>query len=503
MKLNVAPLLARARFTTAVRVDGRMEVLVMNEVVDAHSGERTEVTAGRLRGLSLWETAKALHSWYAGDTVFVVRTPAAFAIVRPAFSELPVHYAQRGETVDVWVGMETPAVLVNQPPAFDLDYLAGSLANHSWVTPATGLAGVTELLSGAVLLVDGGRLQQVDLLASAVLELQRSARSYSEEVEHFRELTLRSVAHKGRQYPEGFAVKCSGGVDSAVVAVAAAQLYPEHRLPLINSYSEEDLHGDERYYLDAVADRIGGRRLLVETNARSSRTGLSSELLAATTRPCKMSGTIATTAQLHEVAQAHGARMVLSGDGGDQLFLKNWRALFAREVIAECRSPAAALRAMAGLAIQDRCSFWKIASEVVSGRRVRRYRAHFYGDQRFPRQPLAARAVPAGAELIPNGSRLGGLGVSRAFQFFGMRNAELNRARFRSCGVDERKPFVFWPIIRAAIAARREHHLQGGMDRALERDAFRAELPEVDYDTAFALVRARAIADWMGFYEQN
>lgn len=552
MKLNLAPLLGRARRITAIAVSSGVEVLVIEDAVDAETGEPAGISPDLLRGLSVADAAQVLHDRYAGDTLFVIRSASAFALVRPAFSELPVYYWPRGDKLDVWSGLEAPAVVAKRRPDFDLEYLTGTLSNMSWMTPSTGLNGVSELLSGAVLLWDGRQLRQRDLLAHTVNRLRADELTdYDARVSVFRQLILNSIRHKTGGNPHGFSVLCSGGVDSSVLTVAAGVLYPDRALALLNSYSEEDQDGDERFYFDAVASQVGGRRMLVETNSRSSPSDLSPDLLAVSTRPTKMSATVPTTSLLYEAAAANGSTTVLTGDGGDQLFLLNSPGLYSREVATEASTPAAALRALAGLAIRDRSQLWAIAGEVLQGRRARRYREHFFGSRRFGKSPIAAHAVPAGTDVVPNGSTLASLGVSRAFQYFGMRNAELNRVKLKECDVTERKPFVFWPLVRAAMMAPRQHHMAGGKDRALERDAFKAELPQVIYDrvgkgagrnlivrydyetlaagllsspvcryrlvdpehirnitrsnidheTALALVRARGIADWMEFYE--
>jgi hypothetical protein len=132
-----------------------------------------------------------------------------------------------------------------------------------------------------------------------------------------------------------------------------------------------------------------------------------------------------------------------------------------------------------------------------------------------------------------------------------MRNAELNRIALAGCKVVERKVFLFWPLIRACIRAKRVHHFRSGRDRAIERGLYSDILPAaithrigkgagrdmlvrfdykalasrledgalcnhqiiirerlraamsgpLDYDLSFALVRAVAVADWMAQYE--
>lgn len=552
MMLNVELLMGAHRVTT-IAVSRSLEILCLDDPVDATTGLPVEVSPWGLDGLSVWEVARALLERYAGDTAFVIRCGAGFAIVRPAFSELPVYYWRRGNRVDVWSGLSVPAFVRRDPPPFDLAYLSASLLNMSWATPATGLQGIAELLSGAVLLFDGRSIKQMDVLAATVAALapHEATRSYDDDVSAARELIGNALQHKIARHRDRFSVLCSGGVDSAVLAVAAARLNPGRPLPLINSYSAEDRDGDERFYFRQVADHIGATCALVETNSQSSRTDLSSHLLAATVRPTKTATTIPTTSLLYGAAAGQGSRCVLTGDGGDQLFLLNAPVLYSREIAAESVSRAAALRALAGVAIRSRSTLWQIAGEVLHGRQSRRLKEHFFGRLRFKASPLVPGSIPAGGEVVPNAAKLAHLGAGRAFQFFGMRNAELNRVVLKDCAVEERKPFLFWPLVRFALRARRLHHIAGGRDRALERDAFRAELPaaiyhrvgkgagrdllarydfpvmaqglldspvsrrnvickeqienvctkDIDDETALVLVRARGIADWMEFYE--
>ncbi|RUT79762.1 hypothetical protein EOD14_34315, partial [Mesorhizobium sp. M7A.T.Ca.US.000.02.1.1] len=268
MKLNLAPLTSRARTVTTIAVSSRMEVVVLDDVVDARTGAPTEVSADRLRGCSTWEAALYLHENYAGDTAFIVRTPGAFAVVRAAFSEVPIYYWQRGDTLEIWSGLEAPALLVERGPQFDLEYLAGKLLNWSWMTPATGLHGVAELLSGAVLFSDGKVVRQHDLLASAVRRLEADVRTpYAVQVEAFRQLISSSIRHKAGPRPDQVSVLCSGGVDSSVVAVAAAALHPDRKLPLIHCYSVDHVNGDERFYFDTVVSKVGGIGATVDMNA--------------------------------------------------------------------------------------------------------------------------------------------------------------------------------------------------------------------------------------------
>lgn len=550
MKPNTDLLFARARRVTSIAVGEGVFVQVIDELVDAETGVPTGIDAAKLAGRSLRGMAAFLHDTYAGDTAFVVHAPSGFAVVRPPFSEVTVFYRESAGQVILWSGLEVPPAVEEEPAKFDLDCLSGLLLNWSWVTPATGLRGVHELLSGAILVCEGGRLQQEDLLAEAVRHLPTAQMTYEAQVNQIRKLILASVRHKVGSNLDEISILCSGGVDSSVLAEAAATLYPGRKLPLIHCFAEDHLNGDERFYFNAIANRLGWPTSTVNMNAGLSRSDLSPHLLIRSARPTKVAAALSTVAGMYELARANGSRVVLTGDGGDQLFLLADPLLYSRDVVREAATAGAKLRAAVELSVMARTTLWRVAGEVVGRRQARRLANHFFGDGRFAANGIALRSVPTTTEVVPGGASLAGISVSRAFQFFGMRNAELNRVMLKGYEIEERKAFVFWPLIRAALAAKRSHHLWGGRDRALERDAFREELPpeiyhrvrkgaardfveRYDYehfvkslrespavryglikerivnidgrgiqpDTAFALIVARGISDWMELHE--
>ena len=100
------------------------------------------------------------------------------------------------------------------------------------------------------------------------------------------------------------------------------------------------------------------------------------------------------------------------------------------------------------LANVTRKVFWKVAGEASHAQKAAQLRERYFGKLRFPKNPRTAEPPPQNTEVVPNGSALSGLGVSRAFQYFGMRKAELNQAPIRGLAVEERKTFLFWPAGR-------------------------------------------------------
>lgn len=553
MILNLDYFLERLNETRSVFVPPAMHVVTVNDLVDAVSGERAELSASDLAGMNLLQAANFLHTKFAGDTIFILRVHSMFAIVRPAFSEFPLFYRQQADRVDVWSDRRIPDIFSQAPLHFDIDYL--SLAMHNWslVSPNTGLSGVSELLSGSMLVYDGNRLYQQDLLIQSALNLDLDFEAdYDKQVEQIRSLILNSIKHKIGRHLTSACIQCSGGVDSSVVAVAAKKLYPDRALPLIHCYSENDPHGDERFYFEVVARNLSWPANLVDMYDGSSNFDLTPDLLSKTVRPVKSAAALSTMATLKGLALQNNANIMLAGDGGDQLFILNNPLLYSREIIREAPDLKEKFRRANELAIMGRDTLWSVATEAWSGARADKLRQRFFGKLRFPPNQLAKIPPPGNAQVIPNGEKLAKFEISRAFQFFGMRNAELNHIPVKGYDVEERKTFVFWPLIRAALAARRTFHLKDGRDRAMERDAFREELPaeiynrhskggsrdfverydfesliaslrtgplsrhgllseriheiashDVDSELAHSLVVAQGLSDWMELYEQG
>lgn len=443
--------------------------------------------------------------------------------------------------------------IINNPPSFNTSYLSGWLLNPAWCTPETGLSGINELLSGAILSFIGGVFEQKDRLSEIVAALRTEYdKDFGQTVDNFRRLIINSVRHKTRLFKHEFSIACSGGIDSSVAAIVANIIYPERPVTLINCYSEEDYHGDERFYFRLIAEKVKGKPIEVEINSLSSRYSLSPELLMPSPRPCKMSAAVGIQALLFRETAQSGCHMILTGDGGDQLFLKMNQTVIWKELLGRCFSALSFIKVISGLAIQQRRSFWSILHDTVNGRELARYRSHFFGEKRFPDSAFLNVTKPEKANMMPNEHALIDMQTSRLFQFYGMRNAEFNRLTIRGFDIQERKAFIFWPLIKASLQAPRIFHMADGNCRAAERYAFKNELPDeifyrtskgagreilsrydykfiaeclvngpvcrygfvssailqkiirrgADSDTAAALIRLSALNDWMMFYDK-
>lgn len=482
MNLIIDDLYESCETVQTIDISTDRRIICFNNVVDAVAGLPSIPQRADFMALTIEEAARYLHNNFAGDAIFVLLYREHFAIVRPAFSECPAFYRHTRDGLKVWSTLDSSGPLSSGTPAFNLSYLSLSMRNWSWVTPQTGLQDVFELISGGVVFFDGRRLWQEDLLAEHVAKLPHAlAESYDEQVEIFRALILNSVHHKLQNSIYNTSILCSGGVDSSVGALAAREVFPDQNFNLIHGYSDDYPEGDERYYYKVMGRALGWPTYEVDTAALESRTQFAPELMVPTVRPVKTAAAIPTMASLKSRAAGLGASTLLSGDGGDQLFLLNDPLLFSAEILAEQDTVSSKVAHAAELANAARVSIWGVLKQLARPERQNDLRSRYFGSRKFPAVPFSEAIAPAGMNLVPEGEQLSRVSLSRAYQFFGMRNAELNQVPVKGINVREKKTFLFWPLIRAAIQAKRCHHAKDGRDRSLERDAFKSELPTQIY----------------------
>ncbi|MDW9232912.1 asparagine synthase family protein (plasmid) [Burkholderia cepacia] len=483
MKIDISRLTKESTPTFEARVSEKTDLLVLGEVVDGETGEKTFISANRLVHLNASSIAEYLHDNYAGDCIFIVREPGALAIVRPPFSERSIYYREIGNRVDIWSGLEIPSDLPQFNIEFDTNYLTSRLLNWSQNTPSTGFRDIKELLSGAILMVDRHGLRQINRLDSLIAKpVSPSSMNYNEQALKIRQLILNSIKHKAGPSNDKVSILCSGGVDSSVIAAASKVAYPNRDFPLIHCYSETHLHGDERYYFKCIARKTGYSAATVDMNVGMSHSDLSTNISVPTPRPYKSAAALTTIENLYRLAHENGSQTVLSGDGGDQLFLLNDPLIFTMELIKESKQLKDKFRTAIELSIASRSQIWSVLGEALLGWRSKRFINNFIENKAPKRGWSNWQEIDLRNQENKMNYQLFSMGASRVFQYIGIRNAELNYTQIARYKIQERKVFLFWPLIRAAINAERRHHWHGGRDRALERDAFHYELPSEIYN---------------------
>ncbi|MBU1908634.1 MAG: asparagine synthase (glutamine-hydrolyzing), partial [Verrucomicrobia bacterium] len=233
-------------------------------------------------------------------------------LARDRFGIKPLHYATLPE--GLVFGSEIKALLAvpDMPRRLDPQALWNYLSLAKIPAPETIFKDIRKLPPGHRLMVHDGT---VTLRRYYALPRERPldmpVESAAEEVLRRLEAAVRT--HLVADVPVGCFL--SGGLDSSLIATLAAR----HTAGPLRTFSvtfEDSPDVDEAPYQKLMADRLGTEHHVVR--ARTDMTGLVPAMLQATDEPFA----IASYMPLYHLSQLtrQHVKVVLSGDGGDELF---------------------------------------------------------------------------------------------------------------------------------------------------------------------------------------
>ncbi|MEV6823584.1 asparagine synthase (glutamine-hydrolyzing) [Amycolatopsis sp. NPDC051102] len=308
-------------------------LLVFNGEIHNHRALRARLPRRGYRGDSDTETLLAALDEWGGEALSRLEGPFAFVhvardtgvvtVARDRFGVKPLYLAHHGGR---WfVASEIKALLAGGVPAVvDPAALRAVVADYWTNGVETPLRGIRRVPAGAVLTFDAeGRLlgdrrwfEPADLVDPGAAA--RQAALSPEEWEAELEAVLRAaVRSRLPQDPgTGAGVLCSGGLDSSLVlALANAE---GRRLPAYVASFPDQPEADETGWAAEVARFTGSPLTPVEVTADVWR-----EHFAASVwhfeYPLVHQNSVALAAVAHR-ARADGLRVLLSGEGADELF---------------------------------------------------------------------------------------------------------------------------------------------------------------------------------------
>lgn len=175
--------------------------------------------------------------------------------------------------------------------------------------------GVYRVLPGETLIVEGGRITQRKRL-DALPPGARAPASVGGALYEFDRVITDSVnVHQRSDVPYGMFL--SGGVDSSVILAVMRRLNPTPVHALTAGFPGTDA-ADEREHARAVAKACGARHDEVSVTADDFRRRLPA--IAAAMDDPAADYAVVPTYLLAETARRVGLKVVLSGEGGDELF---------------------------------------------------------------------------------------------------------------------------------------------------------------------------------------
>jgi asparagine synthase (glutamine-hydrolysing) len=236
-------------------------------------------------------------------------------LARDPFGIKPLYYAETGfgfafasePQALIAAGLATPSL---RAPA------VAELLQLQFTTGAeTIFAGVYRVLPGETLIVEQGRI---------VARLLRPALPAGGPVEQTNDIALYDLdrllndavgVHQRSDVPYGMFL--SGGVDSSVLLAMMARLNPRPVIAFTAGFPGTGAH-DEREHARAVAKAVGAAHVEVEVDA-GDFWRLLPGIAAAVDDPAA-DYAVVPTYKLGQAARAAGIKVVLSGEGGDELF---------------------------------------------------------------------------------------------------------------------------------------------------------------------------------------
>ncbi|MEX2203951.1 MAG: asparagine synthase (glutamine-hydrolyzing) [Actinomycetota bacterium] len=298
-------------------------VVVFNGEIYNHRELRRELerSGGRFRTNSDTEVLLGLYARDGAEMVERLRGMFSFVVVdrlertallaRDRFGKKPLCFAELGDGLAFASTLDALRPLLPSTPAVNLEAIAHYLVLQYVPAPLSAWTGVQKLPPGHVAQWRKGRLE-VRRYWSPPERVANAEIDRDEAAEHLRQLVHEAVTVRlESEVPLG--VFLSGGLDSSVVV---AELATNGTAPATFSVGFKRKEFDETSYARMVADRFGTQHH--ELVADDDPVTLFEELTRAYDEPFADSSALATLA-VAKAASEH-VTVVLTGDGGDELF---------------------------------------------------------------------------------------------------------------------------------------------------------------------------------------
>ncbi|GII76224.1 asparagine synthetase B [Sphaerisporangium rufum] len=301
-------------------------VMVCNGEIFNHRELRAELVAKGHRFRTSCDVEVLVHLYEEEGTALLNRLNGQFAfaiydrrerqlfLARDHVGILPLHYAV---TRDHFVfGSEGKTVLEHPgvPREVDLTGLDQVLTFPGLVSPRTIFRGVSSVRAGHYLLVKDGNVSETRYWDLDFPLGDVPARPDEYYVETLRELLEQSVRRRLQaDVPVGFYL--SGGLDSSLIAALVGRTTPpSHSF----SITFPDAAIDESGYQRIMADKVGSRHHEAEFTAAEIEAELQRMVWHAE-MPVKESYNTCSMA-LSALARRNGVKVILTGEGSDELF---------------------------------------------------------------------------------------------------------------------------------------------------------------------------------------
>ncbi len=304
---------------------GPAAAIVANGEIYNYIELRAELTEADFKTAS--DCEPPLHLYLKHGPAFVEKLRGMYAIAlhdmansrlllcRDPFGIKPLYYA---ETPGGFLFASEPAALIATgliEPRLNTEARDDLLGLQFTTGAETALGGIFRVLPGETLIIEGGRLAR---------RLRRSALPQGGIDDHGEVAALAKLdrvlndtvgIHQRSDVPYGMFF--SGGIDSSVLLAMMSRLNEQPVRALTAGFSGAGVH-DERQHARAVATAAGADHMEIDFGADDFM-ALLPEIAAALDDPTA-DYAVLPTYKLAARARAEGLKVVLSGEGGDELF---------------------------------------------------------------------------------------------------------------------------------------------------------------------------------------
>lgn len=425
---------------------------------------------------AIWHSIRSgsvvpLLARFWGGFVVLSWAKGRLQVFREPSAAMPCYYA--AISGGVLIGSSIAALIeAGLPrPSVEMERIANVLHRADLPWQDTALTGVHELLPGDSLTVSGDDLTVRHVWSPWDHVAIDASVDFVEHGERVRRAVKNAVA--GWCAASGPAlVGVSGGLDSSILA---ACMSPKDPPPICVTLATDDVEGDERVYARQVCDHLG--LTLIETEYDITDIDIDRPARADLPRPTGRLIAQGYSAAVSRAARPHGVQAFFTGNGGDNVFafsqsagaladrlihegpfVGSWRT--ARDVcrLTGCSLGQAGRGALRILALPSRYR-WRPDRRFLAGSLI----------AELDRQPLAHPWLDAPPGALPG----------KAAHIASLLRIQRHLDGTGQLGeVAVVNPLMALPVIEACLAIPSWMWCQGGRNRSVARDAFRADLPQ-------------------------
>jgi asparagine synthase (glutamine-hydrolysing) len=355
-------------------------------------------------------------------------------------------------------------------------YVAAFLCTPLYESRQTGLDSVTRVVHGECICVQHSRAAS-SWCWHPVDFAEHRAQEDVEQAAHALRNTTRTCIHSWAARYSQAIVLLSGGFDSSVVVTTLAGAPARPNLTCMNYRNPHDLSTDERHFARLAASHADAR--LVEHEQQVVFDLRERLVMPAAESPFSNFYLFAPDYGAAHVTQQTGANVIISGEGGDQLFYQNGAGYACRDYRRRHGIRTALLRLALDAARMEGATVW----DVLVSPRFRSATAQLTaGIARYQFVSANVRESVGQCRLFvhPWFDRDSNLPPGKWWHLFCLTTA-MDRNMYDPIETaqppENLAPLVSQPLLELVLQLPTYLLLTGGRDRGLARRAFRPDLP--------------------------